>query len=165
VSGSGISSMSDSLMPFQPAIEEPSNILPSSNSESSTMLTGKVTCCCMPRMSTNRRSTNSTLLSLISFSTFSTDIAVQPRVDGYPFRSRVRANHHTRHKPLILLNFRSGKGNEAPNRCIILVRAMHLFGDVPVQHLLAYAGAALPTDDAATCPNCSPPCCWASSKD
>jgi Trk-type K+ transport system membrane component len=31
VSVSGISTMSDSLMPFQPAMEEPSNILPSSS--------------------------------------------------------------------------------------------------------------------------------------
>ncbi|MNX05667.1 hypothetical protein D3C86_352870 [compost metagenome] len=66
--------MSDSLMPFQPAIELPSNILPSSNRDGSTMLTGKVTCCSIPRMSTKRRSTNSIWLSLISFSTFSTDI-------------------------------------------------------------------------------------------
>ena len=66
--------MSDSLMPFQPLIDEPSNILPSSNSDGSMMLAGKVTCCCTPRMSTKRRSTNSTLWSLISFSTFSSDI-------------------------------------------------------------------------------------------
>src|SRR5690606_21774104 len=66
--------MSDSLMPFQPLIEEPSNIFPSSNSDGSMMLAGKVTCCCTPRMSTKRRSTNSTLWSLISFSTFSSDI-------------------------------------------------------------------------------------------
>ncbi len=32
VDGSGISTMSESLMPFQPVIDEPSNILPSSNS-------------------------------------------------------------------------------------------------------------------------------------
>src|SRR5690606_40671387 len=66
--------MSDSLMPFQPLIDEPSNILPSSNSAGSTMFAGKVTCCWTPRMSTKRRSTNSTLWSLISFSTFSSDI-------------------------------------------------------------------------------------------
>ncbi len=41
LSGSGISTMSDSLMPFQPAIDEPSNILPSSNSDSSTECAGK----------------------------------------------------------------------------------------------------------------------------
>jgi hypothetical protein len=36
VSVSGISTMSDSLMAFQPAIEEPSNITPSANMSSST---------------------------------------------------------------------------------------------------------------------------------
>jgi len=39
----------DSLMPFQPAIDEPSNILPSRNSSSSTSLAGIVTCCSLPR--------------------------------------------------------------------------------------------------------------------
>src|SRR5215468_4103780 len=36
VAGSGISTMSESLMPFQPVIEEPSNILPSSKIDAST---------------------------------------------------------------------------------------------------------------------------------
>jgi hypothetical protein len=66
---SGISTMSESLIPFQPEIDEPSNILPSSNSESSTALTGNVTWCCLPSMSANRRSTYSTLLSLMSLVT------------------------------------------------------------------------------------------------
>ena len=66
--------MSDSLMPFQPEIDEPSNILPSSNSAGSTIDTGKVTWCCTPRMSAKRRSTNSMAWSLISFWTFSQDM-------------------------------------------------------------------------------------------
>ena len=37
VSGSGISIMSDSLIAFQPAIEEPSNMMPSANMSSSTV--------------------------------------------------------------------------------------------------------------------------------
>ena len=56
VPASGIRIMSDSLMPFQPAIEEPSNILPSSKKSSSTMRVGKVTCCSLPRVSVKRRS-------------------------------------------------------------------------------------------------------------
>src|SRR5690606_38262412 len=68
VDGSGNSTMSDWWMPRQPLIEEPSNILPSSNSAASTMDFGNVTWCCTPRMSAKRRSTNSTLWSLISFS-------------------------------------------------------------------------------------------------
>ena len=46
--GSGISTMSDSLMPFQPPMEEPSNILPSSKKSSSTWWEGMDTCCSLP---------------------------------------------------------------------------------------------------------------------
>src|SRR5487761_281604 len=56
--GSGIRIMSDSLIPFQPAMEEPSNILPSSNSSSSTVCAGTLTCCSLPRLSVKRKSTN-----------------------------------------------------------------------------------------------------------
>ena len=42
VVGSGIRIMSDSLMPFQPAIDEPSNILPSTKRSSSTRSRGIV---------------------------------------------------------------------------------------------------------------------------
>src|SRR5690554_8203339 len=45
VSSTGIRIMSDSLMPFQPAIDEPSNILPSAKKSSSTSVAGMVTCC------------------------------------------------------------------------------------------------------------------------
>src|SRR3954467_9291545 len=64
VSASGISTMSDSLIAFQPAIEEPSNITPSANISSSTSATSMVTCCILPLGSVNRRSTNLTSLSL-----------------------------------------------------------------------------------------------------
>ena len=74
VSASGSSTMSDSLMPFQPAMEEPSNILPSSKVPASMAWAGKVTWCCTPRMSAKRRSTNSTDSSWISLRTLSTDI-------------------------------------------------------------------------------------------
>src|SRR5471032_3550216 len=68
--GSGIRHMSDSLMAFQPAIEEPSNIWPSAKVSSSIMVTSKVTCCHLPRGSVNRKSTYFTSLSLIVFMTF-----------------------------------------------------------------------------------------------
>ena len=61
--------MSDSLIPFQPAIDEPSNILPSVNMSSSTMPAGTDTCCSLPRVSVKRRSTNFTSASLIIFRT------------------------------------------------------------------------------------------------
>src|SRR5215471_13364827 len=67
--GSGIRHMSDSLIAFQPAIEEPSNIWPSAKISSSIMLTSKVTCCHLPRGSVKRRSTYFTSLSLIDFRT------------------------------------------------------------------------------------------------
>src|SRR5579871_1815747 len=69
VTGSGIRHMSDSLIAFQPAIEEPSNINPSANVSSSIMLASKVTCCHLPRGSVKRRSTYLTSLSLIDFRT------------------------------------------------------------------------------------------------
>src|SRR3954463_8914510 len=69
VAGSGISSMSDSLMDFQPAIDEPSNMVPSWKISSSMRETSKVTCCHLPRGSVNRKSTYLTSLSLISFRT------------------------------------------------------------------------------------------------
>src|SRR5580765_4474131 len=69
VTGSGIRHMSDSLIAFQPAIEEPSNIWPSAKVSSSIIVTSKVTCCHLPRGSVNRKSTYLTSLSLIIFMT------------------------------------------------------------------------------------------------
>ena len=76
VLASGIRIMSDSLMPFQPAIEEPSNILPSVNSASSTVCAGTVTCCSLPLVSQKRKSTNFTLFSLMVLSTSLPDMGV-----------------------------------------------------------------------------------------
>src|SRR5277367_4593498 len=69
VTGSGIRHMSDSLIAFQPAIEEPSNIVPSAKMSSSIMVISKVTCCHLPRGSVKRRSTYLTSLSLIDLRT------------------------------------------------------------------------------------------------
>src|ERR1700732_4143144 len=69
VTGSGIRHMSDSLIAFQPAIDEPSNIWPSAKVSSSIMPTSKVTCCHLPRGSVKRKSTYLTSLSLIDFRT------------------------------------------------------------------------------------------------
>ena len=55
--GSGISSMSDSEIPCQPRIEEPSKPSPSSNADSSKAVIGSVTCCHVPSRSQNLRST------------------------------------------------------------------------------------------------------------
>src|SRR5262245_18811087 len=56
--------MSDSLITFQPAIEEPSNMIPSANASSLTSDTSIVRCCIFPRGSVKRRSTYLTSLSL-----------------------------------------------------------------------------------------------------
>src|SRR5215510_10488660 len=83
--GSGIRFMSDSLIAFQPAIEEPSNIWPSENVSSSIIETSKVTCCHFPRGSVNRKSTYLTSLSLIIFITF---LAVV--IEHFPFHDGTR---------------------------------------------------------------------------
>src|SRR3981189_1415700 len=69
VTGSGIRHMSDSLIAFQPAIDEPSNMVPSAKTSSSIMPMSNVTCCHLPRGSVKRRSTYFTSLSLIDFRT------------------------------------------------------------------------------------------------
>src|SRR5580704_2097546 len=63
-SGSGIRIISDSLMAFHPAIDEPSNMMPSRNVSSSIVETCCAVCCHLPRGSVNRRSTYSTECSV-----------------------------------------------------------------------------------------------------
>ena len=58
VVASGISDMSDSLMAFQPAIEEPSNMMPSAKALSSMVSEHIAKCCHLPRGSVKRRSTH-----------------------------------------------------------------------------------------------------------
>src|SRR3569832_2285439 len=81
VTGSGIRHMSDSLIAFQPAIEEPSNIWPSVKVSSSIIVTSKVTCCHLPRGSVKRRSTYLTSLSLIDLRT-SLAVFMNPPLTG-----------------------------------------------------------------------------------
>src|SRR5579862_802436 len=69
VAQSGRSVMSDSLIAFHPAIDEPSNIVPSVRNSSLTSDRSNVTCCHFPRGSVKRRSTNLTSFSLMSFRT------------------------------------------------------------------------------------------------
>src|SRR6187431_879490 len=57
--------MSESLIPFQPPIEEPSNILPSTKKLSFTTCEGKVTCCSLPLKSVKRKSIQRASCSLI----------------------------------------------------------------------------------------------------
>ncbi|MNH95991.1 hypothetical protein D3C73_486470 [compost metagenome] len=67
VAGSGMSTMSDSLIAFQPPIEEPSK---HDTIGEHVLVDGGniiVTCCSLPRGSVKRRSTNFTSFSLICF--------------------------------------------------------------------------------------------------
>src|SRR5204862_5367959 len=57
VAGSGIASMSDASMLFQPRIDDPSNPNPSSNTSSVNSLIGTLKCCHVPNVSTNFTST------------------------------------------------------------------------------------------------------------
>lgn len=76
VFGSGISSMSEASMPFQPAIEEPSKAWPDVNLSSSNADTGTETCCSLPRVSVKRKSTNLTSFSFTRFITSATVLAI-----------------------------------------------------------------------------------------
>src|SRR5438477_2637624 len=57
VAGSGIASMSDASMLFQPRIDEPSNPKPSSKTSSVSSAIGTLKCCHVPNVSTNFTST------------------------------------------------------------------------------------------------------------
>src|SRR2546430_15905776 len=61
--------MSESSMPFHPAIDDPSKAWPLSNLSWVNTFAGTWTCCSLPRVSVKRRSTNLTSLSLIVLST------------------------------------------------------------------------------------------------
>jgi hypothetical protein len=77
VAGSGISNMSEASMPFQPAMDEPSKAWPLLNLSSSKCDTGTVTCCCLPRVSVKRKSTNLTSLSFTMVMTSATVFAIR----------------------------------------------------------------------------------------
>src|SRR5947207_11397217 len=64
VSGSGTRSMSDSWISWKPRIEDPSNPIPSSNTDSDSSAIGTEKCCISPGRSQNRRSTISVPASL-----------------------------------------------------------------------------------------------------
>src|SRR5262249_808291 len=68
-SGTGITSMSDSLIACQPRIDEPSKPRPSSKTDSSRASAGLVTGCDMRGEDMKGRSTGLTFLSRISAST------------------------------------------------------------------------------------------------
>ncbi len=70
VASSGTRFMSDSLMSFQPSMDEPSNMIPSVSKSSFTVETCCEMCCHLPRGSVNRKSTYWTSFSLIISRTF-----------------------------------------------------------------------------------------------
>src|SRR5258708_38400730 len=89
--GSGIRHMSDSWIAFQPAIEEPSNIMPSAKVSSSIIVMSKVTCCHLPRGSVKRRSAYLTSFSLINFITSLGVVIERMPLVLRPVARRVRA--------------------------------------------------------------------------
>src|SRR4051812_20517760 len=89
-SRSGFRIMSDSLIAFQPAIEEPSNMKPSVSSSSPTTPATIVRCCHLPLGSVNRRSTHSISWSLIILRTSFAEFAICP----IPFRYRLSARQN-----------------------------------------------------------------------
>src|SRR5690625_7934852 len=101
VSSSGIRIMSDSLMPFQPRMEEPSNIRPSSKNDSSTLLAGMLTCCSLQRVSVKRISTQRASLSLIRHSIFYINDSMFV-VILYGFGVVNKSGHHAVHLTVIL---------------------------------------------------------------
>src|SRR5215510_5345934 len=78
VLGSGMRSMSDSWICWNPRIEEPSNISPSVKVFSSKLSTGTVKCWTVPGRSQNRTSTNSTFWSPMNFSTSPAFVNINP---------------------------------------------------------------------------------------
>ncbi len=70
--------MSDSLMAWNPRIEEPSKASPSSNTSWPNDETGTVKCCMMPGRSQNRTSTISTPSSLMNFNSSSLFANIRP---------------------------------------------------------------------------------------
>src|SRR5881409_2865459 len=57
VAGSGMASMSDASMDFQPRMDEPSKPRPSVKDSSESSLIGQLKCCQVPKVSTNFMST------------------------------------------------------------------------------------------------------------
>src|SRR5438309_4832343 len=55
--GSGIASMSDASIDFQPRMDEPSKPMPSSKASSVNSAMGQLKCCQVPKVSTNLMST------------------------------------------------------------------------------------------------------------
>src|ERR1700733_10851131 len=156
VAASGIRIMSDSLIPFQPAIEEPSNIFPSVNRSASTRRAGMETCCSLPRVSVNRRSAYLTSFSFISFST-SVGVISPPKM-GLPDAHRA-ASHcspcaNMRHTGINGLE--PGHLNCAPRRGELksLRSEIERYGDhttdsgVRGAQMLGFGAAATPHDGA-----------------
>ena len=84
VSGSGINSMSDSWISWNPRIDEPSNPSPSSKTPSFSSWAGTEKCCMSPGKSQKRKSMISTPSSLTSDRTSSGVRLVKAKV-GFPF--------------------------------------------------------------------------------
>src|SRR6266478_5694972 len=102
VEQSGASSMSDSLIAFHPAIEEPSNITPPLRKSSVIVRTWWAKCCHLPRGSVKRKSTYLTSCSLISSSTFAVSDITLARLGTIALPSAARAEGRTRSSHVVV---------------------------------------------------------------
>jgi hypothetical protein len=94
VAGSGIRFMSDSLIAFQPAIDEPSNIWPSVNVSSSIIVTSKVTCC---HFAARIRETKIDVFYVVVLHHFQ-DVFGRLHLNTYPFLENILTQQKS-HKP------------------------------------------------------------------
>src|SRR6266436_6269445 len=75
VAGSGMASMSEASIDFQPRIDEPSNPKPSAKTSKVSSAIGQLKCCHVPNVSTNF---TSTILAPCFFARSRTDLGVAP---------------------------------------------------------------------------------------
>src|SRR5579872_4497400 len=133
--------MSLSLIAFQPAIDEPSNMMPSLSMSSSIVLMCWAVCCHLPRGSVNRKSTYLTSFSLMRSITFLTFAIASSRVGGWSWPGRcARGPQSPRSSPKSSAKSaeftRSGGRLQAPGR-----------GRTGVLHRVAAALAGANSDD------------------
>ena len=140
VFGSGIRSMSDSWISWNPRIDEPSNPRPSSNTSSVSSCAGIEKCCINPGRSQNRTSMTSMPLSLTSFRT-------SPGV-----RSSTGATPSARRSTRTdAAQFRTASARQLvrSSRCAYELAAAHRVGDETRDDVRVHVGVRAPVLDVA----------------
>src|SRR6185436_19036323 len=99
VSGSGMASMSEASMDFQPRMEEPSKPKPSAKTSSFSSAMGQLKCCQVPKVSTNLMSTILAPLFLASSNTLLGVLMLCLVVRCFRFQKLSRAPRKFFHRP------------------------------------------------------------------